>query len=624
MTDQFFVVFSSLLFVCSLFFFGGSFPKKWGKGFFSLFFLVDLFLGMLWFTADYMTGRGIDDATLYHLKYGLKGAGFGDFSLLIIGVAGALALGGLILIFLLRRTPRQDDKLGRGPNFSISIILIGISLLLNPAIRNVIQLQAEGISNRKSSTSDFDQYYRKPEIKPNGKPRRNLVFIYAESLERTYFDQTVFPGLMENLSLIQESGISFSDIKQVAGTGWTIGGMIASQCGIPLYTPSHGNSMVGMDRFLSSAVCLGDLLNQEGYFLSYMGGADLGFGGKGKLFSSHGFSEVLGRGKLLQGLQDKSYKTSWGLYDDSLLDMAYDRFIQLSESGRRFGLFTLTLDTHQPEGHLSKRCEGMKYGDGTNKMLNSVACADRLISDFINRLLDSPYAENTVIVLVSDHLAMKNGATSLLNSTERRDLVLIIDPELDEGFVSPSPGSTLDTGVTLLPFLGFDGNIGLGRNLLDPGQPVEERHWIHSRIRKWKKELSAFWDFPKIRETVVIDESIRSLEIDKRSFLLPVLVEMNENLQTTLRFQFNKNNSQKTLIEQLGQLGPKEPFLLIDMCSNTSKLYPSLSGEGLCYAIGRGSKAIESGHLEGRISFSAERLRQIYNRHEQPVIKSGR
>src|SRR5262249_23377563 len=135
----------------------------------------------------------------------------------------------------------------------------------------------------------FNDYYRAPTVKSVSDVHKNLVLIYGESYERTYFNEAFFPGLIKELHQIEAKSLSFTNIHEAYGTGWTIAGMVGSQCGIPLVTSSHGNSMAGMDKFLASATCFGDVLHDNGYHLVYMGGADFEFAGKGKFYTTHKF-----------------------------------------------------------------------------------------------------------------------------------------------------------------------------------------------------------------------------------------------------------------------------------------------------------------------------------------------
>ena len=140
----------------------------------------------------------------------------------------------------------------------------------------------------------------------------------------------------------------------------------------------------------------------------YLQGASTEFSGKNKFFSTHSFDEIYGREELKEKLTDKFYLNGWGLYDDVILNMSFEKFEELSFSDKKFALFTLTLDTHHPNGHPSRTCSDIPYKDGDNSILNAVHCSDFLISKFITKIQNSKYADKTLIILTSDHLAMKN------------------------------------------------------------------------------------------------------------------------------------------------------------------------------------------------------------------------
>ena len=143
--------------------------------------------------------------------------------------------------------------------------------------------------------------------------------------------------------------------------------------------------MSGVDKFMPLAKCAGDILNDAGYELHYMGGADTEFGGKGKFYSTHGFSSVEGWKELKPMLKNPNYKSPWGVYDDELLDLVFERALSLSDNNKPFGLFTLTLDTHHPYGYLSEPCKNKSYQDGLNRILNAVHCVDMLVGNFIEK-----------------------------------------------------------------------------------------------------------------------------------------------------------------------------------------------------------------------------------------------
>ena len=571
--------------------------------------------------SDYFTGNGIDESIIFHLKYGLRGAGFAEYSDLIFKSILVIISSSILLVWLLFKRNKSNSHWIYRKN--ISYLLVLFSFLSNPATSDVYTLlsdrsgavHAKKIHKEpyitKPSTAEFTEFYLEPSITRLTTETKNLVVIYAEGLERTYFDQTIFPDLITGLRAIESKSTYFTNIKQVLGTRWTIGGMVASQCGIPLVTPSHTNSMAGMDLFLPSAICLGDLLHDEGYDLVYYGGADLAFLGKGKFYSTHKFDLIVGRDELLPALEDKSYVTGWGLYDDSLFDLAYERFLKLSSSGEKFGLFLLTLDTHHPNGHPSKSCQYMKYKDGSNPMLNAVACSDYLISKFVNRVTQSPYGEKTVVVVLSDHLSVRNAAYEDLTKRERKNLFMIIEPNVNKATRIQKLGSTLDISPTILPFIGYEGAIGLGRNLNETHQATSEIEHIQANLHAWKQPISDFWDFPKIREFIQVDVSRNTLKIDNREFKIPVLMELTPELKTTLKFQFDTSEENDRLIHHLLNLDENQPFIIIDHCANLSLSDTTLGQSGFCLIAGEGNKYIKKMKLYGNLKFTSDDIREF-------------
>lgn len=387
--------------------------------------LLLLIVSNAYLIADSLSGNGIDESVVFHLRHGVEGAGFKDFfKLYLIGIL-FFAVSIISSLFVFKKI--KDTPSVQKTRSAYAASFIAIAFIIHPAVGDALTLINNASSfnalppANQNEAYGFSQLYEAPTGTPKLKVQPNIVYIYAESFERTYFNQSIFPGLIQNLRKWESRSINFTNVKQVAGTGWTIAGMVASQCGIPLVTTgSNGNSMGAMDQFLPGATCLGELLNRAGYQLTYRGGADLNFAGKGKFYKTHGFTDVKGFHELKNELQDQSYRTGWGLYDDTTFDIAYKDFLSLSEKKKPFGLFMLTLDTHHPEGHMPKRCENVRYEDGSNPILNAVSCSDKLIGEFLDKIASSPYADDTLVVVASDHFAMPNTARSQLESAERR------------------------------------------------------------------------------------------------------------------------------------------------------------------------------------------------------------
>lgn len=82
----------------------------------------------------------------------------------------------------------------------------------------------------------------------------NVVFIYAESLERT-FRSINGVNYIPNITKISSQGLDFSNIMQIPGMGWTMAGIVNTQCSIPL-AMMQANTGSNLSSFLSGANCI--------------------------------------------------------------------------------------------------------------------------------------------------------------------------------------------------------------------------------------------------------------------------------------------------------------------------------------------------------------------------------
>jgi hypothetical protein len=304
-------------------------------------------------------------------------------------------------------------------SFPALALLLVVSLGLDPGLRQVL---VGWIT--KSDRVEFDSLAQIdwPRLGLNSKavrqqelsvdPGKNLVLIYMEGLEKIYTDESIFPDLTPNIKRLEQNGWQLENLVQVEGSSWTMGGIVSSLCGTPLMHDLgiSGNAVL-FTHFLNQARCLPDILQEAGYVQTFIGGASLNFAGKGNFFRAHGFDQVLGRKELMARLNDPDYIGGWGLFDDSLFDLALEEFDMLASSRRPFNLTLLTVDTHHPTGEPSASCRPFAGLD--NSILDAVHCTDQLVGDFVSRLKEHPVYESTVIVLLTDHLAMRNSAFPL-------------------------------------------------------------------------------------------------------------------------------------------------------------------------------------------------------------------
>lgn len=290
---------------------------------------------------------------------------------------------------------------------------------------------------------------------------KNLVLIYVESLENSYKEPKLFgKNLLSSLDHLK--GLSFTDYRKAPGTWWTIAGITATQCGVPLKSVSlyDGNDQgEKMKTFLPNAVCLGDVLHEAGYHNVYMGGDALGFAGKGMFFKDHHYDEVYGRDELKGKLTDAELNF-WGLYDDHLFAAVKTKLVELHKKQQPFNLTVTTIDTHGPDGHFSDYCKSL----GVKTFEGIVECTSHQVAGLVKFIKRSGYLKDTQVVILGDHLAMENPVSDKLDRVKER---LIFNQFISNSHFEKNRNHILpfDMFPTILDFIGFKvqgGKLGLG------------------------------------------------------------------------------------------------------------------------------------------------------------------
>ena len=357
----------------------------------------------------------------------------------------------------------------------------------------------------------------------------NLVFVIAESLEASFGNAELLgEDMTPTLTVLEREAMRFTNMIQLPSASWTMGGIVASQCGLPLVLPSvfdhaakHNrgphdpvNTLTGaIERLLPDEECLGDILERHGYRNVYIGSAPLAFAGKGSFLATHGYAEQYGWGELRSELPDPDASGYWGLYDEDMLELAWRRLATLAQGPEPFSLMLLTVDTHDVRGfNISSSC-------GVAPLFTNIGfavrCADRLIANFITRV--RKVWPDTVIVLMSDHLAFPNAVTARIENAEARRLRFAMwGPTLEAREIA-RPGTHFDIGPTVLEILGLNGykRHNLGASLLSFESP-----WLSHDTAPTMRAAPAL---PPIRivpgEPITFEEGGRLLRIDGQTLV---------------------------------------------------------------------------------------------------------
>ena len=314
------------------------------------------------------------------------------------------------------------------------------------------------------------------------KEKRNLVMLVIESMESASSDDlNPFSKLTPNLTNITQENITFSDLSrgggiiQSYGVGWTIAGITAYHCGIPLRLPIGGNSFDNTRSFLGGAVCLGDILHKEGYTQLSLIPHEQQFSGIGSFFKTHKIITKDERAYTKSHQLPKDYKGYWGIKDSLILDLAKQELLALSQKKQTFALYILTIDTHAPNGFFDPNlCRAhFKNTSENNQYKNAILCTDSLVNEFVTWFKKQEFYSNTTLVILGDHLSMKQNFVP--NGTKRRIYNTFINPKFFNKIQNAKRQlSHFDLFPTILDSLGVEingGKLGLGVDLLS-NQPT--------------------------------------------------------------------------------------------------------------------------------------------------------
>ncbi|AIR62958.1 hypothetical protein LH23_20575 [Cedecea neteri] len=425
-------------------------------------------------------------------------------------------------------------------NHFISIMFFALLLTANQTVffSNVIS-SIKDLS--QGDGSKVENHYKS--LNPEVSERYNYVFIYAESLERT-FQSLGGKNYTPRLSEIADKNIEFTNVQQTPGMGWTMAGIVNTQCAIPLVL-AQGNSGNSISHFLRGADCVATWFEKKNYITEFIRGSDKEFAGGDKFFAQHGWINQHDKQYFLDNnLASQEQISGWGVHDDVLLEHAYNEFEKFSISGKPFLLSLLTVNTHPPSGTFLQTCEEKISNHFDNDMLRSVACSDYLLSDFIAKISQSKWFDKTIIVLVSDHYMMENDASKILTANEdsRKNRFVIIK----KGIVpqkNNSLGSLLDVWPTVFDIAGATNpEFGFGISLLSENPSPYIADFSSKReIKDYLNFSSKLWRLPSINDRMWYSSG--KLNIDDQKFNLPLYATLDSsgNFQSIYFDAFAKN-----------------------------------------------------------------------------------
>lgn len=460
------------------------------------------------------------DEMIFQLKAPLEGTGDG---IILKGVLNSV-IPAVALTAVFFAAYLIAGKKGKGRSVLIGEYVIAAVLILGTIgyAWNKLEL-GDYVKNQMDDSSFIEDNYVDPAdvaIKFPEK-KRNLIYIYLESMEATYSD-TASGGafgtdIIPELTAISKESENFSGDSGILnggrvlpGTTFTMGGIFAQSAGLPLkidlgedFSDWRGsfNQMNTQTSFFEKVTNLGDILEEEGYRNVFMLGSNATFGGRRLYFGTHGNYEIDDyKWAIEQGLIPEDYYVFWGMEDSKLFSAARDKLTELSKSDEPFNFTLLTVDTHFEDGYFCDLCVDQYEG---NNYANVMACSSRQVSAFVEWVQQQDFYENTTIVLCGNHTTMDSDFCKGVPKTyERKVYTAFINAAAEpEDPTRVREYSTLDQFPTTIAALGctIEGDrLGLGTNLYSSEDTLLEKYGYEKTSEEMEKKSNFLIDLADI------------------------------------------------------------------------------------------------------------------------------
>lgn len=452
------------------------------------------------------------DEIIFHLKVPLEGT---NTDVIIDGINACVPLAVMIFLMMITYLIGMKNKKKIALLCMLLVMCISVETGVKAAYGVYVDLDVENYLESQKKESNFIQVeYVDPRSVSITFPeqKRNLIYIFLESMESTYaskeeggeFEENYIPELTE----LAKSNVSFSNCDKMGGaynavgSAWTMAALFAQTSGLPLKLAEeveNGNAVLGENSgFSSSAYNLEDILSVNGYQQCFMIGSDATFGGRRAYFNSHGECEIWDLNTPKEsGNLPEDYYVWWGYEDAKLFTYAQEKILEMSSTGEPFNLTLLTVDTHFEDGYVCEFCQN-EFGD--NQYANVLACSSRQVAAFVEWIQQQSFYENTTIILCGDHLTMDSDFCEGLEYYDRKVYNAFINlPEgLDISYEKTHYREfcTMDMFPTTIAALGasIEGDkLGLGTNLFSDEKTLVERFGIE-QLNQELMNKSTFYD----------------------------------------------------------------------------------------------------------------------------------
>lgn len=405
------------------------------------------------------------------------------------------------------KTERASESKGfglRGP-----VLTAMSALLVGSVVFAFNTVPLAGILRQEFSHSDYIQAnYVAPTAENVQMPekKRNLIHIYMESVENSYYSKDMGgymdENLMPELAELTKTGVSFSHTdnyggpQQLYASGHSIAAMVNMWAGVPMLASGAGD---GKQMSYPDFTTTGDLLHDAGYETEFMLGASAKWGGLGDYYRRHGDFHVFDyKYAKSQGLIPQDYHVWWGFEDDKLYEFAKTDLTRLGEGSKPFYFVLENADTHFPDGYASPKMTERPF---ESHYANVIKYSQEETVKMIKWIQAQPWAKDTTIVVTGDHRSMDKKFFQGWDKDYNRTVVnFILNPvqgtDQPDSVTKNRQYAPFDLFPTILSSIGVKvkgDRLGLGTDLFSGRKTLVERDGVEKLNGEFSKN-SEFYD----------------------------------------------------------------------------------------------------------------------------------
>ena len=286
---------------------------------------------------------------------------------------------------------------------------------------------------------------------------KNVLLIILESFSDSIMH---VPGVTPQLNKLSKEGLYFQNFY--ANSTRTDRALASILSGVPAQPTM---TILDVPHISNSLPSLANSLAHQGYDTHFYYGGDTNYSNMQSYLMATGFQHITSE----TDFSSQELICKWGAPDE----FVYNRLLhdikkeETSSKGRKWFKTILTESSHEP---FDVPYKSTNINIASSDILNAFAYSDKCLGDFINRFKALPSWNNTMIIIVPDHLGAYPENIDNYKQWRYHIPFIILNANIDAD-VNVIAGQ-IDIPATILNVLGYNHNEFLfSKNMLDSDAP---------------------------------------------------------------------------------------------------------------------------------------------------------